>query len=255
MLTEGASTEYLGVEFANLTYEEVAVRMEQLSRHPNFSYVVTPNVDHVVMLHDAAGGDIRACFMQAYAAAKIRLCDSRVLQLLARMQGIDLQVVTGSDLTALLFERGHFRGKKVAIVGGDDAMVPQLHDRFPELDLVQHIPPLGLLQKPDAMTEIEIWLTKHRVHYVLFAVGSPQSEIIAKQCLDRGNLQGVGMCVGASIEFLLGRKKRAPQLMQKARLEWAFRLVSEPKRLWKRYLVIGPQIFAIALRHSLLHRK
>jgi N-acetylglucosaminyldiphosphoundecaprenol N-acetyl-beta-D-mannosaminyltransferase len=54
--------------------------------------------------------------------------------------------------------------------------------------------------------------------------------------------------VGASLEFLAGTRARAPLWMQKARLEWLFRLMREPKVLWRRYLVEGPKIFAIWLK-------
>jgi exopolysaccharide biosynthesis WecB/TagA/CpsF family protein len=53
--------------------------------------------------------------------------------------------------------------------------------------------------------------------------------------------------VGASLEFLAGEKRRAPRLVQAASMEWAFRLLSEPGRLWRRYLVEGPAIFRIWL--------
>jgi exopolysaccharide biosynthesis WecB/TagA/CpsF family protein len=49
---------------------------------------------------------------------------------------------------------------------------------------------------------------------------------------------------------LLGRKARAPRWMQQAKLEWAFRLLSEPRRLWRRYLVVGPRVFRLALSRS-----
>jgi N-acetylglucosaminyldiphosphoundecaprenol N-acetyl-beta-D-mannosaminyltransferase len=247
MLTERAMTEFLGVDFANLDYEKVAVELDRLSRSERFSYVVTPNVDHIVMLHEHEDEDIRKRFKEAYRGAALRLCDSRILQLLARFRRIKLQVVTGSDLTAFLFKKGHLNGKKVAIIGGDEAMLPQLRARFPEINLVQHVPPMGVLKKPDAAKRIETFLSTALCDYALFTFGAPQSEIVANQCFSAGRSRGVGLCVGASIEFLLGQKSRAPVWMQNAHLEWAFRLMAEPKRLWRRYLVVGPRIFRLAL--------
>ncbi|MDC8753610.1 WecB/TagA/CpsF family glycosyltransferase [Erythrobacter sp. sf7] len=247
MLTKRATTEFLGVEFANLTYEEVALELDRLSRSESFSYVVTPNVDHVVMLHEHKDEDIRKRFSDAYNDAAFRLCDSRILQLLAKFRGTELEVVTGSDLTAILFEKGHLNGKKVAIIGGDDAMLPELRVRFPQINLVQHIPPMGVLRRPDAAREIEAFLASASSDYALLVFGAPQSEIIANQCLNAGRARGVGLCVGASIEFVLGRKARAPTWVRKFRLEWAFRMVIEPRRLWRRYLITGPRIFRLTL--------
>jgi N-acetylglucosaminyldiphosphoundecaprenol N-acetyl-beta-D-mannosaminyltransferase len=55
----------------------------------------------------------------------------------------------------------------------------------------------------------------------------------------------VGLCIGASVEFLSGAKRRAPRWMQRAGLEWLYRLLSEPRRLWRRYLVKGPRVFKL----------
>ena len=248
MLTEKSTTEYLGVEFANLNYGEVVAELDRLSQCNSFAYVVTPNVDHLVMLHEGQDESTREWFNEAYKAAALRICDSRILQLLAKLRGIELEVVTGSDLTAQLFEGGHFNGKKVAIVGGDEATLPELRGRFPDIDLVQHIPPMGVLKNQQGADEIEAFIASNPCHYVLLAIGAPQSEIIAAQCHKTGRSRGVGLCVGASIEFVLGRKARAPEWMQKSNLEWAHRLLSEPTRLWKRYLVDGPKIALIARR-------
>ncbi|MFN3616165.1 MAG: WecB/TagA/CpsF family glycosyltransferase, partial [Rubrimonas sp.] len=79
----------------------------------------------------------------------------------------------------------------------------------------------------------------------LLAVGSPQQELLAAALAENGRAGGVGLCIGAGLEFLVGAKKRAPDFMQRMGLEWAFRLMSEPRRLWRRYLVDGIRIFPI----------
>ncbi|MEG4126808.1 WecB/TagA/CpsF family glycosyltransferase [Microcoleus sp. Pol14D5] len=248
MLTDTKTSEFLGIDFANLTYEEVACELDTLSEADSFSYVVTPNVDHVVMLHECEDEGVRQQFKAAYEAAALRLCDSRILQVLAKLRGIELEVVTGSDLTNLLLTGGHLNGKKVAIIGGDKEMLPELHGRFPEVHFVQHIPPMGVLRHPRASIEIEEFLVSAPCDYSLFAFGAPQSEIVANLCVQGGRACGVGLCIGASIEFVLGRKARAPRWIQKASLEWAFRLACEPRRLLRRYLISGPRIFKIWTR-------
>lgn len=239
---------FLGIEFDAATYCEVSEELNRLSQMDTFSFVVTPNVDHVLMLHPTSPVPSTSAFQQAYAAAEMRLCDSRILQRLARLHGVTLEVVTGSDLTAYLFGNGQLDGCKVAIIGGDTTMVSELHERFPEVEIVQHQPPMGVLNDPRAMDDIIGFIQQQRAHYVLLAIGAPQSEIIAHKCLLAGKSMGVGLCIGASIEFLLDRKRRAPRWMQNSGMEWAFRLLSEPSRLWRRYLVTGPRIFVMASR-------
>jgi exopolysaccharide biosynthesis WecB/TagA/CpsF family protein len=247
MLTESEIQRFLGVDFANLSIERVAAELERLSRRAAFSFVVTPNVDHVVIFHDEKS-EVAELFRKAYAAACFRLCDSRVLKILARSLGLHLEVVPGSDLTVYLFKRGKLDGKKVALIGGDAAMQEELCLRYPAVGIVQHIPPMGILHNPHAMDEIEEFLANSQSDYILFAIGAPQSEIIALKCQSAGRSRGVALCIGASIEFLLGRKPRAPIWMQRLSLEWLFRLLNEPRRLARRYLIVAPRIFWIVWR-------
>ena len=250
MRTDPEQIEFLDIAFDNLSYEEVAVRLDLLSRQDSFSYVVTPNVDHVVRLNEVPDADVTQRFRQAYAAAHLRLCDSRILQVLARLSGKQLTLVTGSDLTAYLFDKGHLDGCRVALIGGTPALLKALHSRYQEIDLVQHCPPMGILSRPAAIADIVSFVAQSKARYVLFAFGAPQSEIVAYACQESQAARGVGLCIGASLEFIVGEKRRAPKWMQAARLEWAFRLLSEPRRLWKRYLIDGPRILLILGRHS-----
>ncbi len=79
--------------------------------------------------------------------------------------------------------------------------------------------------------------------------------MIAKTALERGDCAGLGLCVGASLDFLAGKQKRAPKWMQSAKLEWLYRLASSPRRMWKRYLIEGPKIFVIWVKWVLRKNK
>ena len=80
------------------------------------------------------------------------------------------------------------------------------------------------------------------------AIGAPQSEIVCQQLKQSGQARGLALCIGASLEFITGEKKRAPVWMQRCSLEWLHRLLSEPHRLAYRYLIKGPAIFIIWLK-------
>lgn len=239
------TTSFLGLEFVDASCAEIATELELLSRSGRFSLVVTPNVDYVVMLHSNPQDETARRFRRAIAAASLITCDSKVLQALALFRGVALTVATGSDLTAYLFENGHLDGRNVALIGGDEAMSGELAQRFPAVQLMQHLPPMGILHNEQAIQEIERFIADHSFDYIFFAMGAPRSEIIAHRCLQMEGAVGVALSVGASIEFLLGRKARAPKWIQDLRMEWAFRLLSEPRRLWRRYLVSGPKILRI----------
>lgn len=238
-------TEFLGISFDRIDLAETEAWLVGRPTDAPFAFVITPNVDHVVKL-DAAPAD--AEIRNAYAAAALRLCDSRIIAKLARMRGISLPVVPGSDLTAYLVMRIAQAGDRLCLIGGDTAMLDELRALRSDLDILQHVPPMGMLKKPDAMSEAEAFVRDARARFTLLAVAMPQQEILALRVAKAGGAVGIGLCVGASLDFLTGRKARAPLWMRKASLEWLHRLLSEPRRLWRRYLIEGPRIFLLTMR-------
>lgn len=241
-----ARVEFLGLQFDQLDQDATVQALARMSRQGRFAYLVTPNVDHVVGLASAERED---AMRQAYNNADLVLCDSRILQMLARWSRLNLPLVTGSDLTVrLLREAGAQGGKQVAVIGGDAALLSELARLYPAIVWQHHVPPMGVRRNPSARQAIAKFVENASADYILFAIGAPQSEIVCAEIAQRGNARGVALCIGASLEFVTGAKRRAPAIMQSLRLEWLFRLLSEPRRLWRRYLIEGPRIFAIWLR-------
>lgn len=237
--------DFLGIAFDPLDMAATEAWLAERAPHVPFAFIVTPNVDHVVKL-DATPAD--AEIREAYDVAALRLCDSRIVARLAGLRGIDLPVVPGSDLTAHVVTRIAQAGDRICLVGGDAAMLADLRRLRPDLDIVQHVPPMGMLKKPDAMAEAARFVRDAQARFTLLAVAMPQQEILALRVARDGGAVGVGLCIGASLDFLTGRKARAPHWMQRASLEWLHRLLSEPRRLWRRYLIEGPRIFLLTMR-------
>ncbi len=242
---------FLDIPFADLSFEEVLSHLQDRAGADAFSFVVTANVDHVNRINSHNDPVAASALHIAYSKAGLRVCDSKILSALARLCGIKLNVVPGSDLTAALFSASFFGSTKIAIIGGDEQTMTDLQHIFPGPDYMVHIPPMGIMQKPDAIDKAVDFVAASQADYSLFAIGCPQSEIIAVRCLERADTRGVGLCIGASIDFLRGKQVRAPKWMRTVGLEWAHRLLQEPKRMWRRYLVEGPRIFIIALKWQL----
>lgn len=213
-----------------------------------FRYLVTPNVDHIVRLHRSSIGD--RSLVPAYKSADWCACDSRVIARLARARGATVVVAPGSDVTRALLERLEATSdrRRVAVVGLDPAGMSSLAKRYPATNF-QHIPaPYGLAGDAAARTEVCSRIIASSPALILLAVGSPQQEMIAYELFQRSGSRGTALCIGASLDFLIGREQRAPRMLQQAGLEWAFRLVHNPRRLWRRYLIDGLAIFSIAWR-------
>jgi N-acetylglucosaminyldiphosphoundecaprenol N-acetyl-beta-D-mannosaminyltransferase len=234
------TTEFLGFNFNALDLDAATDAVAaQASLNAPFSYVVTPNVDHVVSLAAEPGR------RELYDAAWLTLNDSRVLKGLGARAGLDLPVATGSDLAQRLFDDVIDRREPVTIIGGDEDMVAELKRRYVLTDVRWHRAPMNLKQKPGAVVRAAAFAAAQPSRFTFICVGAPQQEMIAYAIAQRGDASGVGLCVGAALEFLAGRTQRAPQWMREMGLEWLHRLLSEPGRLWKRYLVTGPKVFSL----------
>ena len=248
MPIEHAATRFVGVDFSSLRWDEALAQVVAAADARRFTSVVTPNVDHIVRLEQLGVTQLGQRTRAAVSDADYCFCDSRVLSRLARLKNVDLAVVPGSDLTAALFAMHIPAGEQIAIVGGDDQTIADLQNTYPTIDVIQHIPPMGMLNNQTAMDAAARFIADTDCRFIFVAVGSPQGEILLHRARQMGATRGVALSIGASIDFLTGRQTRAPRILQKLGFEWAYRLLTEPKRLWRRYLVDGPRIFAIVMR-------
>lgn len=237
---------FLGVRFDLASMDQTLDWVAAAAHADQFSYVVTPNVDHVVRLHDPA---MPAEVCRAYRQASLTVCDSRIVGALARLSRMPLTIVPGSDLTAAILNSGRFDGLHIQLVGGTPETLALLQQRFPLLRFTQFLPAPNIMQDATAQRAIVEAVIAARADIILMAFGSLQSELVCGQIHWTGAARGVALCIGASLEFVTGEKRRAPRMMQLLHLEWLFRLASEPRRLWRRYLVVGPRVFLIWMRH------
>jgi len=220
--------DFLDLRFDRLTFRQVKGRLRAVTTATPYGYIVTPNVDHMVRLHREPG------LRELYAGADLCLCDSRILRLLARLSGIKLPLVAGSDLCAALFRDVIKPGDKIAVVGSTADFMDRLRAKFPDVDFVHHAPPMGLRTNPKALREAARFLASADARFSFVTAGSPQQEIIASDARPLPGAGGMTLCVGAGLEFLTGEQVRAPRVLQRLGLEWAHRLATNPGRLWRR---------------------
>jgi len=233
----------LGIDFADLAVGEAARCIDERPAAAAFVYVVTPNADHLVRLSR------QPALAPLYEGAWMRLLDSRVVARAARLIGLPApRVTTGSDLTGLLLG-AHLRpGERVTIVGLDPRHLQPLVRRTGIAPPAHYDPPMGFDRNEVEMNRAVRFVLDNPARLVFLAVGSPRQERLAAALVATGEATGTGLCIGASLEFLAGAKPRAPQVMQRLGIEWLHRMMTDPKRLVRRYLVDNPPIFWILLR-------
>lgn len=246
-----ARTPFLGVEFDRMTLETAIDWIGRSDETGRFRYVVTPNADHIARLSGTADAPWASAYRAAVAASDLCINDSRVLAQLARLSGIDLPAVPGSDLTRELITSGRIPlDATVVLVGGGASEAEWLASALPGRRVEHMQPPMGLLDNPGEQARIAEFVESCPQSLVFLAIGSPQGEIVAGLIKQRGRASGTCLCIGASVEFLSGTRRRAPAWMRRASLEWLHRLLAEPRRMWRRYLVQSPKVFLVWWRSA-----
>ncbi len=225
----------LGLGFADMNVPETVNRL--LSRDPEapFAYVVTPNADHIARLRRLPALE------PVYENAWLRLLDSHFLSNLARLWRVPApRVATGADVTALLLSS--LMSQDVAIIGFGPEHLPSLRRLYPNANFILHAPPMNLLHCPEAFLKARDFAVRTNAPFTFIGLGSPLQELLAQAIASHPDAKGIGLCVGSALEFCSGVKPRAPLWMQQAGFEWFHRLVQEPRRLFRRYLIDDPPV-------------
>src|SRR6478672_80657 len=237
-------TRFMTLDFAGGDRSAMLDRVIGMARGP-YGYVVTPNVDHVIKLMD---GRVPR---DVYEGADLKICDSRILAHLARLRGLRLPVYPGSDMTADLLAAPEAEGLVIAVFGPDHAAFDDLAARYPRLTLRWIEAPMLTPGTPGWAAAVET-AAKAEWDVLLACVSFPKQELFAHALRAAGRKQGVALCVGASVDFLTGRQQRAPRIFRQLSLEWLHRLLSQPRRMFRRYVIEGPAIFAWFVKTELL---
>ena len=237
-----AAVPLLGLDFADLTAAAAASAIDARPPGAPFQYVVTPNADHFVRI--SRDPTLSAIYRDAW----LRLLDSRVVSYLGLLFGLAMpSVATGSDVTSSLLERHIHEGERIVIIGLRAEWLPSLVARYGLAPPFHYDPPMGFDRDPAAFAATVSFILDHPARLILLAVGSPGQERLAAAVSGSGRAVGTGLCIGASLTFLAGADRRAPAWMRNG-LEWAFRLVRDPRRLARRYLIDSPRVLSLLLR-------
>jgi N-acetylglucosaminyldiphosphoundecaprenol N-acetyl-beta-D-mannosaminyltransferase len=207
-------------------------------------FVVTPNVDHIVQLQ------ANPALLAAYRQAWLVLADGWPVVTAARWLGKRLpERVAGSDLVPAIFqacsawprhqEGDQERRTRVFLLGAAPGVAEQAADRiaqrWPAVQVVgTDSPPLGFEHSKVENERILAKIAAATPHILVVGLGAPKQELWVAAHQHR-IAAPLALCVGATIDFLAGKKRRAPRWMQSLGLEWLHRVSSEPSRLAKRY--------------------
>jgi N-acetylglucosaminyldiphosphoundecaprenol N-acetyl-beta-D-mannosaminyltransferase len=229
-----------GLEIQALTFEETVAAIAAWAADGSGGYVCTPNVDYVVK----ARRDKR--FRAALEGARLRVPDGMGIIYGARIAGAPLRgSVTGRLLPEAVGRKLAQHEMSIALFGGEPGTTAQAAAELRRRGVSVSAaigPPMGFAIDSEADSGYVQELATLRPQAVFVGLGAPKQELwMARHAADIPGAVVVG--VGAAIDVLAGLRREAPRWMTRAGLEWAYRLVHEPRRLARRYLWDDPRFF------------
>lgn len=236
-----------GVSFSNIDRRRLFTDIGHAISDRTPRYIVTPNVDQVVMLYKS--DELR----RIYEGAWLSLVDGMPLILAGRILGVRFkEKLSGSDLFGEICALSSEKGYSVFFLGGKPGSAQKsaeiLMSRHPNLRVVGvYAPPYGFEKDAKENRKVIDMLKEAKPDMLFIGLGAPKQERwIHNNIAEYG--APISMGIGGTFEFTAGIVKRAPAWMQNMCLEWLWRLVMEPGRLWKRYLVDDMLFFWILLK-------
>lgn len=227
------------------TYEEMVEQVFTLAHQRPSSFVCCANAHMVIEAHEDPD------FRRLLNSADLVTPDGMpVAKAIAWQTGQPQARVAGMDLLPDLLREAAARGKSVYFYGNTqkvlDGITARIARELPTLRLVGAFSPPFRALSPAEEADIVDQINAAAPDLIFVALGCPKQE--KWMAAHRGKLRGVMLGVGGAFNVYAGQQARSPEWMQKLALEWLFRLLLEPRRLWKRYLVTNSQFIWLFLR-------
>jgi N-acetylglucosaminyldiphosphoundecaprenol N-acetyl-beta-D-mannosaminyltransferase len=234
----------------NVSMKETLSTIEDLIAKKKPSYLVNSNVDTIVRCNRDAE------YSEFYSKGVLNIADGVPIMWAARLLGSPLkEKVSGSDLVPRVCELANAKGYRIFFLGGRpgaaDLAKEKLQGILKDLKVAgTYAPPFGFENDQAELERISRMIREARPDILFVGLGAPKQERWIKKYHEALGVP-VSMGVGVTFEFIAGIVKRAPRWMQVIGLEWFWRLLMEPGRLWKRYLVDDMQFFGLLVKQKL----
>lgn len=214
--------------------------------------VFTPNVDHLMKLQKDRE------FFNSYQLATYKLCDSKILFYISRLLGTPIkEKISGSDLFPAFYEyHKNNEDIKIFLLGAREGVALKAQANINakvgrNIVVGSHSPSFGFEKDEEECAKIIEIINQSGATVLAVGVGAPKQENFICKYKDRLPNIKIFLAIGATIDFEAGNLQRAPKWISEIGMEWLYRLLAEPKRLWKRYLVHSPSFFWLVFKQKL----
>ena len=222
----------------------LSITQKKLLRQLTSGILITPNVDHLIKLQKDKE------FYEVYQQADWIICDSKILYLLSKLLKHPLpEAIPGSSFFTAFYEYHKDDSNcKIFLLGAGEGIAAKAQRNINkkvgrEIVVGAHSPSYGFEKKPEECEELIRIVNASGANVLLVGVGAPKQEKWIMKYRDRMPNIDIFMGLGATIDFEAGTLKRAPIFWQKIGMEWLYRCLKEPKRLFKRYFIDDMKFF------------
>lgn len=239
---------FLNIEIDNLSMIESIERIDELIQKRRPSYLVTPNVDHLVKLEK----DIE--FMKVYEEADLILTDGMPLIWISKILKKPIkEKVSGSDIFPKICELASKKHYSIFLLGAAEGVAAKaannLENKYKGLIIAGTFSPsYGFENDENEVKNIINKINEAKPDILAVGLGAPKQEKFIHKYKNELNVP-ISLAIGASIDFEAGNIKRAPLYMQKSGLEWFYRFIKEPRRMFKRYFIDDLKILKIYFKY------
>lgn len=232
----------------NVTMSETVEAIEQMIAADKKSYVVAINVDVVMKI------EADPYLKKIVDDADMVLVDGKPLVWIYKLHGRPLKAkISGSDLVPLLCEISAKKGYSIFIIGGKDGIAAQarqrLEQKLPGIRIAgTYAPPFGFENDQEELDKINRMISEAHPDLLIACFGCPKQEKWIYENIEKYDAK-VSVCAGATVDFLAGNVKRAPKWMSEHGLEWFYRFLQEPRRMFRRYFVDDMKIIGLIKKY------
>lgn len=240
---------FLNIEIDNLSMEESVFEIDKLINKRKNSYVVTPNVDHIVKLENDKE------FVEVYKNADLVLTDGMPLIWISKLLKTPIkEKVSGSDLFPNVCKLACEKGYSIFLLGAADGVASKaaenLMAKYKGLKIAGTFSPsYGFESNKNEVQKIVDIINKAKPDILAVGLGAPKQEKFIYKYKEDLKVP-ISLAIGASIDFEARNIERAPIWMQKIGMEWFYRFIKEPKRMFKRYFIDDLKIIKIYFKYK-----
>lgn len=232
----------------NLNMNETLSVIDRMIFSATPQYIVAVNVDVIIKIEEDS------YLKKIIDEADLVLVDGKPLLWIAKWHKNPVKAkISGSDLVPLLCEKASNKGYSIFIIGGKEGVAEKakenLYRKFSNINIVgTYAPPVGFENDTLELDKINRMISAVKPDILIACLGCPKQE---KWIYENYKKYGarISVCAGATVDFLAGNVKRAPRWMSENGLEWFYRFIQEPTRLFKRYFIDDMKIIGLCFKY------